>query len=354
MRQDSINTHALKSIPMRQVVSLYGGPLKRVGARINALCPWHDDHTPSLTLYEDNGNNHCHCFACGAHGDVIDYVRQQEQCDFQTACDILSRQFGIDCASGAQPTIRLQTKQPVTKEQPPVSYIPMQLVEQMQSTESSFCRAMSHIFGPHTVQYLVDEYHLGCYETNRYPDNVLFPSIDIHGRVHNIKLQHYNCDADSPDFLHCDHAYMLWMAKKLAEQGIISNEARYDTHSLFGEHLLMRYPATTVILVESPKNALVGAAQWPKYVWLATGNCGALTEQAMQCLAQRDVIVFPDRDAIPQWTEKLKRMRHLANFTVSDICERLAPPDAKKYDIADLIIQAHSPDPRLSRDVSFC
>ena len=34
------------------------------------LCPFHDDHTPSLQIYPD----HYHCFVCGAHGNHIDWL----------------------------------------------------------------------------------------------------------------------------------------------------------------------------------------------------------------------------------------------------------------------------------------
>lgn len=42
----------------------------RAGRNGMALCPFHDDHNPSLRLYED----HFYCFGCGAHGDVIDLI----------------------------------------------------------------------------------------------------------------------------------------------------------------------------------------------------------------------------------------------------------------------------------------
>lgn len=35
-----------------------------------ALCPFHNDRHPSLYVADD----HYHCFACGEHGDVIDFV----------------------------------------------------------------------------------------------------------------------------------------------------------------------------------------------------------------------------------------------------------------------------------------
>jgi Toprim domain/CHC2 zinc finger len=36
------------------------------------LCPFHDDHTPSLQIYSDGDDPHYHCFVCGAHGHLAD------------------------------------------------------------------------------------------------------------------------------------------------------------------------------------------------------------------------------------------------------------------------------------------
>ena len=47
---------------------------ERYGVEVNrysmALCPFHNDRHPSLYVADD----HYHCFACGEHGDVIDFV----------------------------------------------------------------------------------------------------------------------------------------------------------------------------------------------------------------------------------------------------------------------------------------
>ena len=45
--------------------------LRRSGANKVACCPFHADKTPSLVLYKDHTY---HCFGCGAHGDVLDFV----------------------------------------------------------------------------------------------------------------------------------------------------------------------------------------------------------------------------------------------------------------------------------------
>jgi len=49
-------------------------------------CPFHDDTNPSCHIYDD----HYHCFACGAHGDAIDWLREVEGLSFRAAQDTLA------------------------------------------------------------------------------------------------------------------------------------------------------------------------------------------------------------------------------------------------------------------------
>ncbi len=53
------------AVNVREAAQLYGVAVNRCGM---ALCPFHNDRHPSLLVADD----HYHCFACGAHGDVID------------------------------------------------------------------------------------------------------------------------------------------------------------------------------------------------------------------------------------------------------------------------------------------
>jgi hypothetical protein len=55
--------------PLTETISRLTGQEVRVRHAIR--CPFHDDKTPSLHIYEDG---HWHCFGCGAHGDVLDFV----------------------------------------------------------------------------------------------------------------------------------------------------------------------------------------------------------------------------------------------------------------------------------------
>ena len=49
--------------------------LKRSGSTYKALCPFHEEKTPSFML--QRGDTHYHCFGCGAHGDAIQFLIDQ-------------------------------------------------------------------------------------------------------------------------------------------------------------------------------------------------------------------------------------------------------------------------------------
>ena len=75
------------------MISSYGVTLRREGAgTFRALCPFHQEHTPSFWIdARDPTNEHYWCFGnCGAHGDVITFVMDREGCSFQEACERLS------------------------------------------------------------------------------------------------------------------------------------------------------------------------------------------------------------------------------------------------------------------------
>jgi DNA primase len=70
--------------------SVIGGAIKlqRAGRELVAPCPFHQDRTPSFTINDDKG--FYHCFGCGAHGDVIDWVMHAQGVTFVVAAEILS------------------------------------------------------------------------------------------------------------------------------------------------------------------------------------------------------------------------------------------------------------------------
>lgn len=82
-----MTTQQLKSsTPIETVAARYGA-LHRAGANYKMLCPFHDDHHPSLTLHVAGQYFKCH--ACGAGGDVIALVMGLERCSFKEAVEKL-------------------------------------------------------------------------------------------------------------------------------------------------------------------------------------------------------------------------------------------------------------------------
>lgn len=73
--------------------------LKRSGREYSGLCPFHNEKSPSFTVNDEKG--FFHCFGCGAHGDVIGFVKDYENLTYGLAVESLARQAGI---SLPQPT----------------------------------------------------------------------------------------------------------------------------------------------------------------------------------------------------------------------------------------------------------
>jgi DNA primase len=67
--------------------------LKKKGREMVGLCPFHDDHQPSL--YVNAAKQIFKCFACGAGGSVITFVQMRENLTFPQAIERLAERVGI-------------------------------------------------------------------------------------------------------------------------------------------------------------------------------------------------------------------------------------------------------------------
>ena len=68
-------------------------PLKRAGANFKALCPFHQEKTPSFTVSPSRQT--FHCFGCSAGGSVFRFVMEYEHVDFPAAVRKLATRAGI-------------------------------------------------------------------------------------------------------------------------------------------------------------------------------------------------------------------------------------------------------------------
>lgn len=84
-----------RMLTAQQVVEHYGFQVNRSGFM---KCPFHSgDHTASLKIYPDSGG--FHCFGCGAHGSVIDFVMRLFDLNFKQAVLRINADFRLGLTS---------------------------------------------------------------------------------------------------------------------------------------------------------------------------------------------------------------------------------------------------------------
>lgn len=62
--------------------------LGKSNLRRNIACPFHEDNSPSLKIYEKT--NSFYCFGCGSGGGPINFVMLYKNCSFKEAVDFIS------------------------------------------------------------------------------------------------------------------------------------------------------------------------------------------------------------------------------------------------------------------------
>lgn len=67
--------------------------VKRSGRSVMAVCPFHQEKTPSMSV--DRARGLYHCFGCGKGGDLFQFVQETQALDFSDAVELLARRSGI-------------------------------------------------------------------------------------------------------------------------------------------------------------------------------------------------------------------------------------------------------------------
>ena len=68
--------------------------LKRAGANLKGLCPFHDDKTPSFMV--SPAKNVCKCFSCGEGGGPVNFLMSHEKYTFPEAIRYLAKKYSIE------------------------------------------------------------------------------------------------------------------------------------------------------------------------------------------------------------------------------------------------------------------
>ncbi len=93
----SIPTETIEQVASaNDIVDVIGGyfPLRRAGSNFKALCPFHQEKTPSFHVNPQRQT--FHCFGCGVGGSVFRFVMDYEHVDFPSAVRKLASRVGIN------------------------------------------------------------------------------------------------------------------------------------------------------------------------------------------------------------------------------------------------------------------
>lgn len=278
--------------------------LKVRGREIKGLCPLHNERTPSFSIQADR--QRFICFGCGERGDVIDLITKVEGI---SVSDLISR-YNLE-------PLRI-VKQPVRPLQVRTEPAKVVCLDDVVRTikdclNSPLLQYWSQYYPEQHLQAVAREYYLGHEQ-----GSTLFWQSDLSGQVMNAKTQAY-----------------LPTGKRTGEpKHKYTAKDGYKASGCFGLHLIDKYPAKVVCLVEGEKNAIVGAFCFPEYIWIATGAASkVLPQDAIDRLQSRTVYLWRDNDTAGQnWQDRLKEQLPRAAILANRFSQ-----DSKGWDIADEI-----------------
>lgn len=301
--------------------------LRRKGSYLVGRCPFHDDSKPSFAVSERL--QRYKCFACGASGDVVDFVANITNKGKKEALQTLSGGGSVNYTAEPRKSAKTQEKA--------ICHIDPVFVDRSRHDETNtLFRYLSGVFGRSRVAEAFEAYRVG---TTRAGDAIWW-QIDTMGRVRSGKIMRYKEDG------HRDkNTPPTWTHTKLMRSGRLSQDYQL-TQCLFGEHLLTD-TKKVVCLVESEKTAIIGSICLNSCVWVACGGASNLNGR-FQSLKGRKVVVYADIDAVGQWSEAVEVARAQGyDITIDGQMTKLATDEDRrtKIDVGDLLIRCNEAQP---------
>lgn len=319
--------------------------LRKRGRNWLGLCPFHDDrHVGSFVI--DEKTNSFRCYACGAHGDPIEFVKRMEHAGYPDALAILARKYCIDIPGrdNHEPPVR-NTPRPIQRAEPkaaPMLELPIDYVTSRMDTHADILCNWMRGLGWSDAQRGRLEHTLQLYGVGHARQgHTIFWQIDELLKVRTGKMMLYRAnghrDRETPGNFH-------WIHNLLAHAGKVDlQKAEYRT-TLFGMHLLNQ-DSTKVCIVESEKTALLAAIYFGRTedaVWMASGGLTMLTPQRLEPLLKsgKDIVLYPDKDGQQKWMEQARRFDNghvsLNTFYLDKYWDE---SDGPKADLGDIIVK---------------
>lgn len=226
----------------------------------------------------------------------------------------------------------------------PIGIIPKEYLIASTGTESNFFQFLCSLFDADSCFKAMQHYHLGQCKDGK----VIFWQIDKNYHIRTGKLMQYNPKTGKR--IKCSKNAIDWVHTHLKHKGELPTDFNLK-QCLFGEHLLMEYPDTLVIIVESEKSAIICSICYPEHIWLATGGKNEFKQEKLSSLRGRNVIAYPDLGGYSLWKLKAKEIKDV-NIAISTLLESMATDAERKdgLDIADYLIREKLKNKELSCD----
>ena len=325
--------------------------LRKRGVEYQGLCPFHDDKT--LGNFSVNPNKGVYkCFACGAGGDAIEFLIKHERLTYGEALHYLAKKYSIpipdDDWKGGE---RWQNIKPAT---------PKQIIETKREMlihpREDVMKLKEGLDNNVFVMWLRSlpwkdeqrkrlEQVLWLYCVRHWPKDgrVVFWQIDNEGRPHGAKMMAYNPNGKRVKKEQDEErSRPRWVHNQEGFREHLDLDHHQFVASLFGMHLMNRYPNATINIVESEKTALFMATMYgdfEKNLWMACGGLEFMKVEALRPLIDsgRRVWIWPDKDGVEKWKAKVGHLindrfgiytRFFDRYWIED--------DGKKADVCDI------------------
>ena len=214
-------------------------------------------------------------------------------------------------------------------------YIPFDLIQKSEGTANGLMRYLSKFFAQEDLEKVTKMYHLGSTRKGE----IIYPQIDAQGRCRTGKVMQYGEDGHRVKRSECDAVDWLH-ARLMRQQGRPASDYHLR-QCLFGEHLLSQRPNDLVCVVEGEKSAVIASLVFPAFVWVAVGGKAMFSPERCKVLANHDVLIYSDADAVEEWGNKIKSFTFCRSIRLSDWAKN--EPQSSKRDIADLIMEERKP-----------
>ena len=360
---DIIKNRIIEAADIVEVVGEFVD-LKDKGVRHIGLCPFHDDrHATNFVVYPAK---QCYtCFACGAKGDAVKFIQDYLKLDFPDAIRWLGNKYGIPVDDVP---VDYVPPPPRPKPKPkPVLALPMNMVRKSEVfVRDNFVDWLKEGVKwdgaqKKRIKKVLAEYHFG-HSTKH--DMSIFWQIDQTGRVRTGKMIRYNKNGHrtkgtgyNADWVHATlirrydpSTGMMTVEPPYPYPQIFNPDLQEMKQCLFGLHLLDAYKGAAVNIVESEKTALIMAIAYGNHerqVWMACGGKENLTREKLAPIIKegRQIVLYPDRDAIKEWEKKAREIDYINLFIdAKPVTDWWKHEDGEKADIADVVVRMLNED----------